>query len=104
MPHILSSMSPAVLLYLCLVALTSGTASATQQQQQASLLDRTLQHLALEHDAHVEDLRQFVRFPSVSALPQHAEDLRKTAQWVADRLSRAGMQVQHRGVQACCYG
>ena len=83
-----------VLFTLCLATLATCTTSVTQQQQQqASPLNRVLQRLASEHEAHVEDLREFVRFPSVSALPQHGDDLRKTAHWVAARLKSAGMQV-----------
>ena len=89
------SMVRIVLFTLCLMTLASYTTSVTQQQhqKQASLLNHALQQLASEHEAHVEDLREFVRFPSVSALPQHGDDLRKTAHWVAARLTKAGMQV-----------
>ena len=44
-----------------------------------------------EHDArHLEELRAFLRIPSVSSLPQHRDDVRRAAEWVADRLREIG--------------
>jgi acetylornithine deacetylase/succinyl-diaminopimelate desuccinylase-like protein len=40
----------------------------------------------------VEDLAAFVRFPSVSAQPRHAEDMRRCAAWLADHLRSIGME------------
>lgn len=39
------------------------------------------------------DLSTFVRFPSVSALPEHQTDLVEAAEWLAARLRSAGLQV-----------
>jgi len=36
------------------------------------------------------DLFEELRIPSVSALPQHREDVRRNARWLADRLERLG--------------
>ena len=44
-----------------------------------------------EHDArHLEQLKEFLRIPSVSSLPEHRDDLRRAAEWVADRLRELG--------------
>ncbi len=40
----------------------------------------------------VDELLDFVRIPSVSAAPNHAGDVRRAAEWVAARLSAAGME------------
>ena len=53
-------------------------------------LEHVLAHLASRFDAHVNDLRAFVGIPSVSTEPAHAGDVRRGAEWVADRLRRAG--------------
>lgn len=37
------------------------------------------------------DLFEELRIPSVSALPQHREDVRRNAQWLAERLDRIGL-------------
>ena len=42
-------------------------------------------------DRLVEDLAQFVRFPSVGADPRHSADVAACALWLAERLRRAGM-------------
>jgi acetylornithine deacetylase/succinyl-diaminopimelate desuccinylase-like protein len=39
----------------------------------------------------VADLAEFVRFPSVSAQPAHAQDLRRCASWLAARLQNIGL-------------
>src|SRR3954447_14097021 len=38
--------------------------------------------------ARAESLLEFARIPSVSALPEHAGDMRAAAEWIADRLRR----------------
>src|ERR1700680_1028577 len=38
------------------------------------------------------ELLQFLSIPSISALPEHAGDVRHAAQWVADRLTVAGLE------------
>src|ERR1700735_5308081 len=40
----------------------------------------------------VEDLKQFVRFPTVSNQPEHARDLRRCASWLAAHLRRVGLE------------
>jgi acetylornithine deacetylase/succinyl-diaminopimelate desuccinylase-like protein len=39
----------------------------------------------------VAELQQFVKFPSISALPRHATDVRRCAMWLADHLRRLGL-------------
>src|SRR5919197_985278 len=46
----------------------------------------------VNRDRYVEELKQYLAIPSISALPQHAADVRRAAQWTADALSSAGMQ------------
>lgn len=46
-----------------------------------------------EHDArHLEELKTFIRIPSASSLPEHRDDVRRAAEWVADELRRLGAQ------------
>jgi acetylornithine deacetylase/succinyl-diaminopimelate desuccinylase-like protein len=40
----------------------------------------------------MERWQEFVRIPSVSAQPEHADDCRRAAEWLADDLSAAGIQ------------
>ncbi len=46
--------------------------------------------LRATEDARRELLLELVRIPSVSALPEHREDMVTAAEWVADRLRRIG--------------
>lgn len=40
----------------------------------------------------LDELETFLRIPSISALPEHEGDVRRAAEWVADRLQVAGMK------------
>ncbi len=49
------------------------------------------QYLQDHRDQHLEELFELLRIPSVSALPEHKDDIRRAAGWVADRLRAAGV-------------
>jgi acetylornithine deacetylase/succinyl-diaminopimelate desuccinylase-like protein len=40
----------------------------------------------------LEELKDFLRIPSISTLPEHKDDMQRAAQWVADQLKMAGME------------
>src|SRR5579862_4120172 len=42
--------------------------------------------------AKMKDLLSFLQIPSISALPEHAADVRRAAEFVRDWLARAGLQ------------
>jgi acetylornithine deacetylase/succinyl-diaminopimelate desuccinylase-like protein len=44
------------------------------------------------HDRRLESWKELLRIPSVSALPEHAPDLRRAAEFVAEELRRIGME------------
>ncbi|PYR70778.1 MAG: peptidase M20 [Acidobacteria bacterium] len=46
----------------------------------------------INRDRYVDELKQYLAIPSISALPEHASDIRRAAQWTADALTAAGMQ------------
>lgn len=47
----------------------------------------------VEHQSqHQDELLQFLSIPSISSLPTHAADVQRAAQWVADRLTIAGLE------------
>ena len=48
-------------------------------------------YLADHEDQHLEQLKEFLRIPSVSALPDHQPDVLRAAEWVADQLRQAGV-------------
>jgi acetylornithine deacetylase/succinyl-diaminopimelate desuccinylase-like protein len=46
-----------------------------------------------EHDAqHLAQLDEFLSIPSVSADPERAADVRRTAQWIVDEMTRLGIE------------
>lgn len=49
-------------------------------------------YLSSHRDQYVDELLDFLRIPSVSSLPAHAEDVQKAAKWVSSRMERAGLE------------
>jgi acetylornithine deacetylase/succinyl-diaminopimelate desuccinylase-like protein len=43
-------------------------------------------------DRYVDELKGYLAIPSISALPQHAADVRRCAEWTADEMRRIGLQ------------
>lgn len=48
-------------------------------------------YFVAERLRHLEEYREFLRIPSVSALPSHREDMLRAADWVAGALRKAGV-------------
>jgi acetylornithine deacetylase/succinyl-diaminopimelate desuccinylase-like protein len=55
-------------------------------------MDQVIDYINLERDRYVEELKTYLAIPSVSALPQHRNDVRRCAEWTADELRRVGLQ------------
>jgi acetylornithine deacetylase/succinyl-diaminopimelate desuccinylase-like protein len=49
-------------------------------------------YLQTQQPRYLDELLDFLRIPSISALPTHADDVQRAAQWVADRLQAAGIE------------
>ena len=46
-----------------------------------------------EHrEQYVGELTELLRIPSISSLSEHADDVRRAGEWVAERLRKAGME------------
>src|SRR5215467_13957623 len=43
-------------------------------------------------DRYVQELKQYLAIPSISALPQHAADVKRCAEWTADEMRRVGLE------------
>src|SRR5258706_2742958 len=46
----------------------------------------------MNRDRYVEELKEYLAIPSISALPQHAGDVRRAAEWTGDAIKNAGLQ------------
>ena len=43
-------------------------------------------------DRYVDELKQYLAIPSISALPEHADDVKRCAEWTAEELGRVGLE------------
>ncbi|HEY8171151.1 MAG TPA: dipeptidase [Candidatus Limnocylindria bacterium] len=62
------------------------------QTETARMTDAAVEYLR-EHDAeHLEQLDDFLRIQSVSADPERASEVRRTAEWIVAEMSRIGVE------------
>jgi acetylornithine deacetylase/succinyl-diaminopimelate desuccinylase-like protein len=62
--------------------MTDTTAASTSLEE----------HLTATRDDRLADYQAFLRIPSISALPEHAPDVRRAAEWLANALEAAGVE------------
>jgi len=56
-------------------------------------VDQAIETWLGEHaDERIESLKDLLRIPSISALPAHAADCRRCAEWIADDLRQIGLE------------
>src|SRR3954463_16086429 len=55
-------------------------------------MNEVVDYINVNRDRYVDELKQYLAIPSISALPEHAGDTRRAAEWTADALRNAGMQ------------
>jgi acetylornithine deacetylase/succinyl-diaminopimelate desuccinylase-like protein len=55
-------------------------------------MNQIVDFINISRDRYVEELKQYLAIPSVSALPEHASDVCRCAEWTADELRRIGLQ------------
>lgn len=53
--------------------------------------DQSIAYARDNHDRFLNEYREFLRLESVSTLPEHKDDVARTAMWVADQLHLAGV-------------
>ena len=58
----------------------------------AALDPALAEHLDATEAARLESYFEFLRIPSISALPEHAGDIRRAAEWIAAELARIGFE------------
>ncbi|HOQ98117.1 MAG TPA: peptidase M20, partial [Anaerolineae bacterium] len=49
-------------------------------------------YLDQHQEQYLNELMDFLRIPSISALPDHAPDVRRAAEWAAKRMQAAGLE------------
>ena len=71
----------------------AGTIEAMTTTTASTAIDEAFERYLDEHAAErLESYKELVRIPSISALPQHAPDCRRTAEWIAADLRHIGVE------------
>jgi acetylornithine deacetylase/succinyl-diaminopimelate desuccinylase-like protein len=55
-------------------------------------IDQVVDFINVQRDRYVDELKQFLAIPSISALPEHQGDVRRAAEWTADQMRQIGLQ------------
>ena len=55
-------------------------------------MNSVIDFINTNRDRYVEELKAYLAIPSISALPQHADDVRACAKWTADEMQRIGLE------------
>jgi acetylornithine deacetylase/succinyl-diaminopimelate desuccinylase-like protein len=55
-------------------------------------MNNVIDYINTNRDRYIEELKEYLAIPSISALPAHAADVRKCAEWTAAEMNRIGLQ------------
>jgi acetylornithine deacetylase/succinyl-diaminopimelate desuccinylase-like protein len=55
-------------------------------------VDKVIDFINVNRERYLDELKAFLAIPSISALPQHAGDVKRCADWCADEMRRIGLQ------------
>lgn len=55
-------------------------------------MDNIVDFINVNRDRYVEELKEYLAIPSISALPQHRDDVRRCAEWTAEHMRQIGLQ------------
>ena len=55
-------------------------------------MDNVIDFINVNRDRYLEELKALLAIPSISALPEHAGDVKRCAEWCADEMRRIGLQ------------
>ncbi len=55
-------------------------------------IGKVVDYINVQRDRYVDELKQYLAIPSVSALPQHQADVRRAAEWSADHMRGIGLE------------
>jgi acetylornithine deacetylase/succinyl-diaminopimelate desuccinylase-like protein len=55
-------------------------------------LDKVVDFINVQRDRYVDELKQYLAIPSISALPAHQGDVRRAAEWTADQMRTIGLE------------
>ena len=55
-------------------------------------MDKVIDFINVNRDRYLDELKALLAIPSISALPEHAADVKRCAEWCADEMRRIGLQ------------
>jgi len=55
-------------------------------------MDNVIDFINVNRDRYLDELKAFLAIPSISALPEHADDVKRCAEWCADEMRRIGLE------------
>ena len=55
-------------------------------------MDNVIDFINVNRERYLEELKAFLAIPSISALPEHAGDVKRCAEWCATRCSASGFR------------
>src|SRR5947208_6323764 len=55
-------------------------------------MDNVIDFINVNRDRYLVELKTLLAIPSISALPEHAADVKRCAEWCADQMRRIGLQ------------
>src|SRR5687767_2416425 len=55
-------------------------------------IDKVVDYINVQRDRYIDELKQYLAIPSISALPEHQADVRRTAEWSADQMKSIGLE------------
>jgi acetylornithine deacetylase/succinyl-diaminopimelate desuccinylase-like protein len=55
-------------------------------------MNNVIDFINVNRDRYLEELKALLAIPSISALPEHAGDVRRCAEWCGDEMRRVGLQ------------
>ncbi len=55
-------------------------------------MNQVVDFINVNRDRYIDELKQYLAIPSISALPEHAGDVRRAAEWTADACRTAGLE------------
>src|ERR1700681_1506980 len=55
-------------------------------------MDKVIDFINVNREKYLDELKALLAIPSISALPEHAGDVKRCAEWCADEMRRIGLQ------------
>ena len=55
-------------------------------------MEKTIDYINVNRERYLDELKTLLAIPSISALPEHRDDVKACAEWCAAEMRRVGLQ------------